>query len=396
MLQSKGLARWRHYFRWKIFTIFVVNCSLENVWKPPLHQYAGTLAVMQKIHPKRKNMKSIRTILIITLLFVTLGVVNGQGRTKPKIIKATTEYVNPATHFLFPVSLFDYFHRKDICSFDRKKNNIGVTYEKIQNGEKTTFTLYMYPAGAGYEGRLRGEYKKALHSAFITMKKENLEVTQTAIQHKGEKYICNGFKAIFTNDSDDLSQLTVFESGTWFYKIRITSNRKDTTFFNDLEAKIVQTFDPTHLTELKLLKGHANIYMLKSAFRDDFLLVSALASAWGKTAWALQNVDTNERATGFPDLYLNLHVKGLTSFLEFKHQEEYKKSPFTERYVNELWAIYNAGFLPEFVMEQYDKIMIIPENTEFRYGEYFIWKSEKKISIDLREKLYIISYDPIQ
>ena len=340
-------------------------------------------------------MNPLKIIITFIFLIATFTITNGQTRTQPKQIKVKEEYTHSSTKMSFPKTLFGEYQRESVYSFDKKNQNIGVTYEKNQNGEKTTFSLYLYPAGDGYEGRLRGEYKNSLHSAFLAMTKKGLHATQIAVQHKGEKYICNGFQGIFTNDTNDLSQLTVFESGTWFYKIRITSNQTDTTLLSNLEAKILKEFDPTTLADLTSLNELVDVYFAKTAFRDSVLLGSAMGSAYRKIEWVIDSVDAKERATGFPDLYLNLHVEGLKAFMEFQHREEFlktRKSDFTTNYLKELQLISDADFLNEFVMEQYEMILIISENIPNKYDEYLKWKSRNNITINLSDKFYVLSF----
>lgn len=336
-------------------------------------------------------MKTTKTIIVFFLLIVTSSVY-GQTRIQPKKIKVKENYKHSPTQMIFPKSLFDDYQRESIYAFDKKNQNISVSYEKNQNGEKTTFSLYLYPAGDGFEGRLRDEYINSMQSVVVTTKK-GLHATQFAVQHEGEKYICNGFKSIFTNDQKDLSQLTLFESGTWFYKIRITTNQSDTTLMSEIETKILQNFNPTQLTDLKHLNEKVSVYFSKTAFRDSVLLGSAMGSAYRKIDWIIENVAERERATGFPDLYLDLHVEGLKAFMEFQHIITATKSEYTENYLKELQLISDANFLPEFVMEQYDMILIIPENISYRYDEYLKWKAENNISINLHEKFYVLSFN---
>ena len=243
---------------------------------------------------------TVRTITILVFLLATFNFANGQSRTQPKKINAKENYSHSPTHFNFPKSLFGDYHRESVYSFDRKNKNIGVTYGKNKNGERTMFSIYLYPAGDGIEGRLRKEYQNSMQSVVETTKK-GLHATQYAVQHKGEKYTCNGFEAIFTTEKNDLSQLTVFESGTWFYKIRMTSSQNDTVLLSDLKTEILQVFDPTVLTDLALLDEKVSVYFAKAAFRDSILLGSAMGSAYGKIEWIMENVDEKERATGLPD-----------------------------------------------------------------------------------------------
>ena len=337
-------------------------------------------------------MESLRKITIIVFLLAAFNPVNGQPRMQPKKINAKENYTHSSTHFNFPKSLLGDFQRESVYSFDKKNQNVGVSYGKKQNGERTLFSLYLYPAGDGSEGRLRKEYLNSMQSVVATRKK-GLHATQNAVQHKGEKYICNGFEAIFTTEKNELSQLTIFESGTWFYKIRITSSQNDTTLLANLKTQILQVFDPTVLADLTLLNEKVSVYYNKTAFRDSVLLGSAMGSAFGKIDWIMENVDERERATGFPDLYLNFHIAGLKAFMEFQYRFDYGKSDFTKNYLKELQLIADADFLNEFVMEQYGMILIIPENTTAKYDEYLKWKSQNNITINLNELFYVLSFE---
>lgn len=330
-------------------------------------------------------------ISTIFFLLTAFNFVYGQAKNTPREVKAKKNYTHSATKTVFPEILFDDYRRKTIRSFDKKNKDISVLYEKEKDGEKTTFSLYLYPAGSGYEGRLRKEYQNSIQSAAIT--KKELHAMQFAVQHKGKKHTCNGFKALFTNEQNDLSLITLFESGTWFYKIIITTNQSDTTLISDLEKKIMQRFDPSDLAGLNLLNDKVSVYFSKSAFRDSTLLGSAMGSAFRKIDWIMKNVEERERAAGFPDLYLNLHVEGLKAFLEFQHSSASVKSEFTENYLRELQLIYDADFLSDFIMEQYDMILKIPENIPVRYDEYLKWKAENNISVGLNDQFYVLSLD---
>lgn len=337
-------------------------------------------------------MRILKIVIIFTLLFTTFDIANGQPRMQPKKINTKEIYTHSVTNVSFPQVLFDGYKRMSVYSFDKKNKNIGVTYEKNMNGEKIIFSLYLYPAGDGCEGRLRQEYKNSMQTVTSTTI-NGLNFTQVATQHEGEKYICNGFKAMFTSDNGELSQLTLFESGTWFYKIRITTSRQDSALLLDMEKEILQKFDPTSLTDLTPLNDKVNIYFNKTAFRDSTLLGSAMGSAFKKIEWVMDNVKEKERATGFPDLYLELHVEALKAFMEFQHRVSTSITGYTKRYLEELQAIFDAGFLPEFVMDQYEMVLIIPDDIPDRRNEYLLWKSENNISINLNEKFYILSFD---
>ncbi|MFZ4455650.1 MAG: hypothetical protein ACOYOT_05455 [Bacteroidales bacterium] len=342
----------------------------------------------------------------ITGFLFLVYIISGQEAYTQKKICAKGDYTHSQTMTVFPV-IIDSFQRKDIYSFDKKKTNIGVVYENQQN--ETIISIYVYPAGDGYEGRLRKEYLKSLQS-ISNFTHKGIHVTQFAVKYEGEKYICNGFKAIFKNDKSKFNSLTIYEKtiltneefkynslavyecGKWFLKVRITSNDLDSTKIGTLEQKIYNQFDPTRLTALNPLDSLADVYFFKTAFRDSVLLGSAMGSAYKKIDWALANIKENERASGFPDLYLDLQVESLKEFLQYQYRFNEKKSEFTTQYLKELQLISDAGFLPEFVMEQFGMIMIVPENRLLKYKAYDAWKQHNKITIDLNQEFCVVSY----
>lgn len=335
---------------------------------------------------KNETMKA-NSKLTILFLFCVFAI-SGQEFYTPKKNKAKGEYTHNKTMTVFPAEI-DLYKRKEIYSFDRNKTNIGGVYENQPN--HTTVSIYVYPADDGYEGRLRKEYQKSMQ-AIVNVSQDGVHATQFAVRHEGEKYICNGFKAIIKNDKTKYNSLTIYECGQWFLKVRITSTDLDSSQIVSLEQKIYAQFDPTKLTETNPLNEKADVYFSKTAFRDSILLGSAMGSAFKKIEWSSENVKENERASGFPDMYLNLQVESLKAFLEFQHKFNYKKSDFTKQYLDELQQISDAGFLPEFVMEQFGMILIIPENTPNKYKEYEKWKLNHNITIDLNKKFYVVSY----
>lgn len=324
------------------------------------------------------------TTVFLFLVFTLCG----QEVYTPKKINAKGEYTHSQTMTVFPEKL-DSYQRKEVYAFDKKKTNIGVVYENQPN--QTTVSIYVYPAGDGYEGRLRKEYQKSMQS-IVSVSHNGVHATQFAVRHEGEKFICNGFKAIIKDDKTKYNALTIYECGQWFLKVRITTTELDSTQIVSLEQKIYAQFDPTKLTEVNPLNEKADVYFSKTAFRDSILLGSAMGSAYKKIEWASENIKENERASGFPDLYLNFQVEALKAFMEFQHRFNFKRSDFTKQYLNELQMISDAGFLPEFVMEQFGMILIIPKDTPAKDEKYQKWKQNHKITIDLNQVFYVVSY----
>lgn len=219
--------------------------------------------------------------------------------------------------------------------------------------------------------------------------KSGLHAQQGYKYFKKDGYKINGFTAISPDETK--TQLTFFECGQWFFKIRITSNSLDTTEINRLEREVLESFQPTRLVKFFPLDSKASVYFAKAAFRDSLMLGSAMGSAYKKIGWALDNVDSLERAAGFPDLYLGLQVESLKEFVQFE-KKKWNRQQSTTDYLNELNEIINAGFLEEFVMEQFSMIMIVPDGITLDFEGFQKWKQTHPTTINLNQRFYVVSY----
>ena len=324
-----------------------------------------------------------KLILILITLVISLSI---QAQMNPKKIKSKVDYTHEATRFVFPLTMNQYC-RAHIYAFDKKRQNIGITYKT--NDFKTIISIYLYPAGAATEDRLRDEYFESINSIAITSKK-GLHAQQHAVSYKNGDYKINGFKADI-KDVDKKSSLSIFECGEWFFKIRITSEVLDTLGMEQTEQNLLDLYDPTRLVKISHLNPKADISFAKAAFVDSLMLGSTMGSAFKKLEWAMDNIDSLERASGFPGLYLDMHMESLKAFTEFqKKHPDFSKTKLTEKYLGELNSIIANGFLEEFIMEQFDMIMIIPEDLEFDFDAFDKWKKDNPISINLNERFYVI------
>lgn len=333
----------------------------------------------------RIEIDMIKTILLLIALSISLST---QAQKKPKKVKSKTDYSHPMTGFNFPLKISQY-NRADIYAFDKKKENIGVTYKT--DDLKTNISIYLYPAGDGTEDRLRNEYLKSMQS-IVNISDNGIHAEQFAVSFKNDGYKINGFKAIFKVIEKN-SSLSVYECGKWFFKIRITSENLDTSAMKQTENIILDMYNPTRLVKNNPLNPKADIYFAKTAFVDSLMLGSAMGSAYKKLEWAMDNVDSLQRASGFPGLYLDLHVASLIEFTEFeKKHPDFSKTKRTVEYLTELNSIVNSGFLEEFIMEQFSMIMIVPDDLELDFDGFDNWKINNPTNIDLNERFYVISF----
>ena len=175
-----------------------------------------------------------------------------------------------------------------------------------------------------------------------------LGATQYSVKFRGKNYDCNGFKADFKSNKQENSNLSVYECGTWFFKLRFTTGEKDSTQISNLENKILETLNPSHLTKQKPLNPKADIYFAKVAFQDSILLGSAMGNAYKKLEWVMDNVPERERASGFPGHYLELQLASFNEFVAFDKKYHYKKTDYTENYLNQVNSLIDSGYLDEF------------------------------------------------
>jgi hypothetical protein len=300
---------------------------------------------------------TINRALFIVVLFLTVQVVNAQSTGKPRVLVVKGDYTHSKTKKIFPKHLAGH-ERQRIYSFDRDKSNIGVTY-KSQDGT-TLVSVYLYPTDEGSEDRLRHEYMSALSEIFLASRK-GITTNQAPTSYVRDGYKINGIKAEVTDvKNQSRSHLAVFECGEWFFKLRVASSSLDSIGVVKLERSILDAFEPSELVKQSRLNSDASIYLAPAAFADSLMLVSAMGSAFKKVQWARENVDSLERAAGFPSLYLELHVESLKEFArQEKVREEIRKKwtrqPSTDEFMFELNSIIESGYLREFIMDQYCK-----------------------------------------
>lgn len=335
-------------------------------------------------------MTTFKIYLTTFLLLLSGCMAYGQQRAIPKKLKIKGEYTHAPSMTVFENQLFE-LKLQSVYSFDKNDLNIGATYENQIGDQKTTVSIYIYPAFDGYEGRLRNEYFDSMQS-MADVRKKGLYATQSQVKYIGDKYVCNGCKAVTKSDHNSFTQLTLFECGTWFFKLRITSNQLDTADISRLEKRITTHFDPSKLTSLKTLNPKADLYMSKTAFVDSIMLGSAMGSAYKKIEWAIENIAENERASGFPDIYLDMHIESLKEFVKFEKDKNFSKGESTKKYLDELNTIINSGFLAEFIMEQFGMMLVVPKNRILNFEGFDKWKASNSITIDLNEKFYVLSF----
>lgn len=325
-------------------------------------------------------------LLGLTLFYSLIGL--SQDRREPKQLKTKGEYIHVATQSIFPVQ-FDNLTRTEVYSFNKANTNIGVVYEHQMADRYTVVSIYIYPAGdEGSEGRLRNEYTSSRNEIF----KPGSKVYQSPVKYV-DNYICNGIKAVCLDESSKQHLLTVYECGTWFLKMRITSDELDADQVAKLCDHLVNTYKPSRLTSLKPLLTKPNIYVAEASFADELLLGSISGSAFKKLQWANENISELEKSSGFPDQYLEMHIQAMEELLEFrKKHPDMHVGQVSKRYLEQIELIVNSGFIAEFIMSKHHEVLIVPGDLKLDYDGFEEWQRSNPITIDFNRLYYVISY----
>jgi len=306
----------------------------------------------------------------------------------PKKIKCKTDYVQPETFMSFPLK-FKQYDRVSIYSFDNYQTNVGITY---QSRDGLTITIYIYPAYEGMEDRLRNQFLMCLQQmteTSIFKKRSNQEL----VSYSKNGYKVNGLSARVILSGVN-SFLSVYECGEWFFKIRISGVAYGSqVLVKNAEQDMLKQFDPTKLVKEAPLHPYASITMMHAALKDSLMLGCQLESAFSKSKWAKEHVDSLERVSGFPGLYIDLQVEGLKKTLEFAREHPaMSRSASTEEYLAELNMIDNSGFMKEFIRDQFIVNMIGDSGTVANVEGYAKWKKRHPLKINLDDQYYRMYY----
>ena len=155
----------------------------------------------------------------------------------------------------------------------------------------------------------------------------------------------------------------------------------------------MKQFNPIDLVRKAPLKSRASISLSRAALKDSLMMDCQVGSALTKSKWALEHIDSLERAAGFPGYYLDLQVEGLKKILEVASEHPtMTRRESTDAYLKELNLINNSGYLKEFIQDQYIVPMIGAQGTEANFEGYKKWIKQHPLLLDLDKMYYQIYY----
>lgn len=288
-----------------------------------------------------------------------------------------------------------YLHKESKTSFPNKigklrrtkiskGRNITVVYK---DDNKTEVVVTLAPSKVGVEGRLRESYLAG--TRMIPHRYRRAKPVIKLKKYVGDEYTCNGIDGIYLSSNEN-HLLSIYECGTWLLKIDISSPKLKKTGLETVKIKLVNQIDPAHLTALHPLAEKPKIGFSESDKSYISNLQAILSSAIKKTDWADYFIPYRERASGFPDMYLEMHIAAIEEYLQVQKGKAINSNE--KRYLESLQKINSAGYLDEFLMEQYQEIMYVPAHWQLETVAYQKWKRQSRISVGLRKKDCAISY----
>ena len=332
----------------------------------------------------------MKRLLLLFALTLLLGQLQAQS---PKKIKAKGDYVHAPTSAVFPLQLGDY-HRDKLYSYDKKKENVGGVYESAN--KKTLLSVYVYPAGNGYDRRIHDEYSSLMQE--LANYRGGLHAISNVVSYQNEGLKINGLKSVFTSSENENESLTLYECGKWWFKMRITSSDLDTCQMSQLEKNVMDYFVPTNYVKNDPLGLKFDVHVAPAAIPDSLMLCCVLGAIIGELQWIDENVDSLERISGFPSLYLEAQMASVEGFV--KAEKDHPKLPGGEEIhhqLEQLNRIIENGFLEEYLIDQYFGWLIIPKDKDMDIdSEAFLeWKLQNPIDVVMgphtRELMWIIS-----
>lgn len=327
---------------------------------------------------------------ILLLILVSCGL--SSRLYKPQKIKIEGDYIHFQTELTFPENISD-FKRKEITSFDEKNENIGVTYDLYDKNIFSEFTIYIYPAGAATESRLTQQYFASLQSIANVASKE-VDAIQEVLPYQKDGYRVNGLFAKI-DDGKNKTSLTLFECGKWFLKYRITTNSSKADYMELLRDSLLKSFNPVDIVKKHPVKPAATIYIAPAAMQDSLLVTTVMGNPLNRLKWINENVDSLERCSGFPNLYLESHSLPMKEMINWYEENKikYPRKSWDNKYILSIKKIIESGFLNEFLMDQYSMLLITPkEDMKFRFEDYYKWKEKNLSDFNFDAKYFVLEY----
>lgn len=329
--------------------------------------------------------QSIRLILFVIAISLFFGC-SASRIYKPKGLEVIGDYYHKSTMIEFPEN-FNGFKRENITSFNKDSSNIGVSYIHDNSNHDIKFTVYIYPAPSSIEHRIRDEYFDCLQ-AIATNSNQWLNTTPKHVRVSKEGYKVLGLSATM-NTSNLKTVLVLFECGKFFLKYRISSSAIDTSVLKGISDALIDKFSPVEIVKKQPLLLGVDVHISPAITTDTVCLHAIIAAAMTKIDWVYENVDSLERISGFPSLYFEEQKASIDSMLVIWESLKHNNTKF-DMFFDDLVVIKKSGFLNEFIYDQFQGTLLLPDNVKLDWDNYEIWKGKNNPTVKLVDQYYYV------
>lgn len=265
-----------------------------------------------------------------------------------------------------------------------------VTYVHTRyNSSKLIVSIY--PADIAIENRALDEHISNINSTYVRLSEL---LNQPIIASKDSINIIGVLSTFLDNETNNNVALATFEAGRYFIKYEVKSKTKSTKEIISLTKALIDTISPINILKNNPLILGITMHVAPGIVQDTNCLDPILQATLTKIDWVNKNVDSLERCSGFPSLYLLEQKLTIEAMLtEWESTPRHKSK--LDGYFSELIKIRNSGFLDEYIYQEYEQFLLVPDNQELKIKDYARWKKSHKISVRLRGPIsfYILGYE---
>ena len=207
--------------------------------------------------------------------------------------------------------------------------------QKQSKKSKTVLTIYIYPKNEINNQTLRDEFLSYLvainknSQSYVEMKplfgklsNDKLNVHYIYSLFNNSIVEADFFKGIRPVEKNSL--LSIYESGEWTFKIRISSDEMTNEQLTDLKQKTENYFSVLDIAATKTLpvNNAPDVLLSPVVKRDSMMAKATIAAAEAKIEWLKNNSDMKDIMTGFNDMKIESEVYATEKMLEFYKNEQ--------------------------------------------------------------------------
>lgn len=326
----------------------------------------------------------MKNLILLIFSFISFCVFSQQLKTNNKI-KSDSDFTHVISGMLAPNNI-ENLSRKELNTNSKNDSVFSAQYESAGSDLKYNFSIF--PASLDEE-RLTHFFNRSLADKKFRPK----EIDLKAVSYKNGNFKMNGISGVYSH-LNNLINYQVYDAGYWVFVSEFSQKTNDTIDLIQKHEEVLRKIAPSRIVEKNPLSNYTNNYIAKGAFRDSLMLRSTLSSSFHKLKWSLDSIDKFERAAGIPGIYLEFQIAGIDGFIDYKTDKNRKPSKgslATNKMIDFLTKLRNDGFLDEFLMEQYQYLLISKdENRKFDFEAYGKWKLSNSIDFDVNGKYYLL------